>query len=184
MKNYKIKDLMVPLSEYATVPEDATLLEAATALEKAQEKFDQTRYRHRAILVLDKGNNVVGKLSQLDLLHALEPKYDEMLDRRKLRSFGFNKAFMKSMIKDYHLFDSPLTDICRKVGEKSLKKFMSSFSEGEYIEENATLDEAIHQLVIGQHQTLLVTRGDRILGVLRQTDVFATIYHTMKKVFS
>ena len=45
---------MVPISEYATVPEGATLLETLLALEKAQEEFQQTRYSHRAVLILDK----------------------------------------------------------------------------------------------------------------------------------
>ena len=49
MKTVTVKELMVPLAQYATVSEDATLLEAVIALKKAQEGFDQTRYRHRAI---------------------------------------------------------------------------------------------------------------------------------------
>ena len=77
MKTQMIKNLMVPLSEYATVPVDATLLDAVVALEKAQAAFDQTKYRHRAVLVLDKDNQVVGKIGQLDALKALEPKYQE-----------------------------------------------------------------------------------------------------------
>ena len=60
MKTYKVGDLMVPLSEYATVSDDATLLEAVNALEKAQEEFDHTRYRHRAVLVLDKQGTTIG----------------------------------------------------------------------------------------------------------------------------
>jgi hypothetical protein len=36
---YTVKDLMVPLSEYATVSEDASLYEAVVSLEKAQEEF-------------------------------------------------------------------------------------------------------------------------------------------------
>ena len=40
MKTQTIKNLMVPLSEYATVPLDATLLDAVVALEKAQAAFD------------------------------------------------------------------------------------------------------------------------------------------------
>lgn len=44
-------------------------------LEKSQKRFDDERYRHRAILVLDNSGNVVGKLSQLDVLKALEPRY-------------------------------------------------------------------------------------------------------------
>ena len=86
MKSYLVKDLMVPLSEYATVTEDATLYEAVLALEEAQEKFEDkhTRYRHRAILMLDKEGDVVGKLSQLDVLRSLEPKYQEMIEGRGL----------------------------------------------------------------------------------------------------
>lgn len=182
--DYKVQDLMVPLSEYATVHEDATLFDAVNELEKAQEEFDHTRYRHRAVLVLDRKNNVIGKLSQLDVLKALEPKYHDMLDRRRLRSFGFTKNFMKSMLKEYQLFDRPLFDICRKAGEQNVKKYMYSLSEGEYIAETATLDEAIHQFVLGRHQSLLVTGGEKILGILRLTDVFAAVYHTMKECFS
>ena len=39
MKKFTVAMLMVPLSEYATVFEDATLYDAVMALEKAQEKF-------------------------------------------------------------------------------------------------------------------------------------------------
>jgi len=87
------------------------------------------------------------------------------------------------MLKEYQLFDSPLEDICRKAGEQNVTKYMYSISEGEYIAESATLDEAIHQFVLGRHQSLLVTKGDSILGILRLTDVFAAVYHTMKDCF-
>ena len=183
MKSYKVKDLMVPLSEYATAPRDATLWEAVAALEKAQAEFDSTRYRHRAILIENHAGDIIGKLSQLDALKALEPKYHEMLSREKSQQFGFTEKFMKSMIKDYHLFESPLEDICRKAGEQNVTKYMTQPVEGEYISETATLDEAIHQLVIGYHQSLLVTHEGKITGVLRLTDVFAGIFHTMRKCF-
>ena len=61
---------MVPLSDYATVSEEATLYEAVIALEKAQATFDQSRYRHRALLVYNNQNQIVGKISQLDILMA------------------------------------------------------------------------------------------------------------------
>jgi predicted transcriptional regulator len=53
-------------------------------------------------------------------------------------------------------------------------------SEGEYIEADALLEDAMHQLVLGQHQSLLVTEGGKIVGILRLTDVFATIFHIIK----
>jgi hypothetical protein len=51
MKYTKVKDLMIPLSEYATASEDATLNEAVLALEKAQNNFQKGKYKHRAILI-------------------------------------------------------------------------------------------------------------------------------------
>ena len=185
MKKYSVKDLMVPLSEYATVTEEATLYEAVMALEEAQENFEDkhARYRHRAILILDKDGHVTGKLSQLDVLRALEPKYQEMLQGEGLHRFGFAKEFEKSILEEFHLFSSTLDDICRKAGEKNVKEFMYAPGEGEYVSEDATLDVAIHQLIIGHHQSLLVTRSKKIVGVLRLTDAFAAVFHKMKECF-
>ena len=185
MKTYSVRDLMVPLSEYATVNEDATLYEAVLALEEAQENFEDkhTRYRHRAILMLDQNGNVVGKLSQHDVLRALEPKYQDMIQGPGPQRFGFTKKFMQSMLEDYSLFANPLDDICRKAGEQPVNKYMHTPGEGEYVSEDATLEIAIHQLILGQHQSLLVTREDKIVGILRLTDVFAAVFHKMKECF-
>jgi CBS domain-containing protein len=185
VKAYSVKELMVPLSEYATVNEDATLYDAVLALEKAQENFEDkhTRYRHRAILMLDKNGHVVGKLSQLDVLKALEPKYQDMIQGEGSHRFGFTKKFMRSMLEDYSLFANPLDDICRKAGRQPVKNFMHTPTEGEYISEEATLEVAIHQLIMGQHQSLLVTREREIVGILRLTDVFAAVFHKMKECF-
>lgn len=185
MKSYVVKDLMVPLSEYATVTEDATLYEAVLSLEEAQEQFEDkhTRYRHRAILIIDKDGHVVGKLSQLDVLRALEPKYQEMLQGEGLHCYGFTKEFERSILEKFNLFASSLDDMCRKAGEKNVKEFMYTPTEGEYVPEDATLDLAIHQLIVGHHQSLLVTRDKEIVGILRLTDVFAAVFHKMKGCF-
>jgi CBS domain-containing protein len=193
VKTYTVKDLMVPLSEYATVSEDASLYEAVIALEKAQggfntdlEKapkgFDTKRHPHRAILVLDKNGQVAGKISQLDALRALEPKYAEMQDRKGMQQLGFSKKFMKSLLENYHLWDSPLQDIRAKSVEIPVSSFMHVPEEGEYVDENATQDEAIHQLVLGRHQSLLVTKEGKITGILRLSDVFEAIFFKMKEI--
>jgi CBS domain-containing protein len=181
VKKFLIKDLMVPLSEYATVPRGATLFDAVLALEKAQEEFDHTKYRHRGVLVLDNDGQVVGKLGQLDVLQALEPKYREMGEIGQLRRFGFSPKFIKNMKHQYRLLDAPLHDICRKAAKIKVEDFMQTLSEGEYVELNATLDVAIHQLVLGHHMALLVTDGAQIKGILRLTDVFAAVFHAMKE---
>lgn len=181
MKNYKVKDLMVPLSEYATVSEDATLYEAILALEKAQEDFDHTKYRHRAILVFDKDEKVIGKLSQLDALRALEPKYEEIGRGEGLHRYGISKKFMDTMLEKFGLFERPFSEICAKASVKNVKRFMSSFSEGEHVRGDDTMDTAIHQFVLSNQQSLLVVEGGEIVGILRLTDVFAAVFHIMMK---
>ena len=180
MKSHLVKNLMVPLAEYATVSEDATLRDVLLSLEKAQQEFDQTRYRHRAVLVYDKKNRIVGKVSQLDALKALEPRYEQIQDARSVSRFGYSPQFLKNMLVQFNLWDKPLDDICKKAGRTIVKDFMYTPTEGEYIEENATLDAAIHQLVMGHHQSLLVTREGCIVGILRVTDVFREICNCIK----
>jgi len=182
VKTIKIKDLMVPLEEYATVSMEDTLFDAVMALEKAQEELDRSRYHylHRAVLVFDKKDKIVGKISQLDVLKALEPKYDEMGDPGSLSKAGFSNSFLRDMLTQYSLWDQPLAAICRKGSKIKVKDFMYTPTEGEYVDEEATLEEGLHMLVVGRHHSLLVTRKNKITGVLRLTDVFNEIFQRMK----
>ena len=180
MKTIKVKDLMVTKSEYATISEEANLFEAVTALEEAQKRFDRSHYPHRAVLVFDNNSRIVGKLSMLDVLVALEPKYGEMGEIKKFPPYGFSKEFILAIEEQYRLWDKPLDDVCRKATDLKVQHCMTKPSAGEYIEEDASLSQAIHQLVIGCHQSLLVTSSEEIVGILRLTDVFDGLYQNMK----
>lgn len=182
MDTVTIKDLMVPLDEYATVYEDATLFDAVLALEKAQNLFDRKRslYLHRAILVFDNNENIVGKISQLDVLRALDPKYGRMGESRSLSKAGFSPNFLRSMLEQYTLLAEPFDELCRKAAKVKVKDFMYTPSEGEYLDENASMREAVHRFVMGHHQSLLVTRAEKIIGILRLTDVFKEVFQRMK----
>jgi CBS domain-containing protein len=182
MKTFAVQDLMVPISEYATVAEDATLCDAILALEKAQAEFDQTRYRHRAILVFDKENKIVGKISQIDALKALEPKYAELVTDSSTRHLGFSSKYIQGMLDQFSLWASPMADICKKAADRRVVDFMSTPTEGEFVRQDASLDTAIHQLIVGHHQSLLVTdAAGAIVGVLRLTDAFAAVFHKLKE---
>ena len=103
MESITVEELIVSLEKYATVGKDATLYDAVLALETAQENFDKNRYLHRAILVLDEDGTVLGKVSQLDALRALEPKYIDMGDMRHLSRTGLSANFIKSLMEKYAL---------------------------------------------------------------------------------
>jgi CBS domain-containing protein len=179
MKNIQVNEAMVPLKDYATVSENATLFDAVLALEKAQAEFDQSRYRHRAILVFNAQNKIVGKISQLDLLKALEPKYNQILDTDALSRTGYSLDYIESL-SHTSFWSKPLDDICTRAATMEVKSFMYTPTEGEFIQYDAELNEAVHRLIIGKHHSLLVTRGKEIVGVLRLTDVFKLVCERIK----
>lgn len=180
MHSTKVKELMVPIAEYATVFEDATLNEAILALEDAQKNVEQGYERHRAVLVLDKNGRMVGKLTQWDVSAGIEPRYRAIENISEASRLGFDPEHIRSMLASYDLWKKPLEDLCRKASEFRIRDIMSKPSPGEYIEEDASLDEAIHLLVMGRHLSLIVKKGDGISGILRMSDVFKAICDKVK----
>jgi DNA-binding response OmpR family regulator len=182
METSSLKELMIPLAEYATVSEEANIFEAINALEVAQKAFNPQRYRHRAVLVLDKEKRVVGKLSQHDIIQALEPQYKGSKERKSgaLDHFGFSRNFIESVSLQYNMWDRPLQNLYQKTLVQKVRSFMHTPTEGEYIEASETINETIHRLIIGGHHSLLVTNGSDIVGVVRLTDVFELIHLRLK----
>ena len=84
------------------------------------------------------------------------------------------------MLETYSLLSESFETACRKARNINVKDIMYTPSEGEYVDENASLREAIHQFVMGHHQSLLVTREKNIVGILRLTDVFKEVFRVMK----
>lgn len=180
MEKIKVKDLMVPVGQYACVSQDDTLYEAVVELEQAKTKYMSKSYPHRAVLVCDKDGRVIGKLAYLDVLRALEPRYSELTDLKKVSGFGLSAEFMKSMMDRYELWKAPLDDLCHKAAQVTLGAIVSAPLEGEVIDQDSSLDKAIHQMILGHYQSLLVISEERIVGILRLTDVFTEVSNRIK----
>lgn len=179
MQRVQVKDLAVALSDYATVDEEATFYEAIVALDKARETFDPQRLKHRAILVLDTSGQVIGKIGFHEVLEGLEPKYSRIREQENLGGI-FTLAFLKTQLQKYELWDKPLDDICRKAARLHVRDFMHTPAEAEFIDEAATLDQAVHQLIATRQQSLLIKRGDQVSGILRLSDVVEKIFEITK----
>jgi len=183
MKKIFVKNLMVPLEEYATINENASLYDAVIVLEKAQKAHSRSegKYPHRAVLVYGRNHKIVGKLSQLDILRGLEPKYKRagVVSGRMMAS-GFSQEFLKSLVQEFALWDKPLLDICKKATELKVKDCMYVPDAGEFVDADDSLGVAIHQLVLGHHQSLLVTKDKEIAGILRLVDVFKEVCDAIK----
>lgn len=170
MQRVLVKELMVPINEYATVDEEGTLYDAVTALQAAKVRFDQKRARHRAVLVMDKNRQIIGKIGFFEILQGLEPKYSEV---EIFENFGanFTHDFIQAQLDKYNLWKNPMDDVCRKAARFQVKSFMYIPGQAEFVSGEATLDEAVHQLITVRRQSLLVKDGKNVVGVLRLSDV-------------
>jgi CBS domain-containing protein len=176
-----VKDIMVPLERYATIHEDRHLIDAIDALEKAQKVFEESPYVHRAVLVYDDNDKIIGKLSQWDVIKCLEPKYESFGDIRSTSLSGLSPGLIKSMMEKYALWQVDLDYICGRVAKKKVKDVMYKPTEGEIIHADSTMGEAVHSFIVGHHQSLLVTKDSEIVGILRLVDVFKLICERVKK---
>jgi CBS domain-containing protein len=180
MRTITVKELMVPLEAYATVTKEATLREAILALEKAQMTLEPSRHKHRAILVLDDSGNVVSKITMKNILMALEPNYGKLEGAGVLERSGYSPDLIRSMLEDNALWAKPLGFVHERATRLKVADFIQTPSAGEYIDENATLGEAIHQLIAYPTLSLLVTSSDEVVGILRLSDVFMKICDIIK----
>jgi CBS domain-containing protein len=183
MENHRVKDLMVPISEYATVVVGTSLIDAVKALEQAQETYTTSKYQHRAIIVLDGEGRIVGKISQLRALKAIEPDFTANSDIEQLKGFKFSDQYI-TQLRDLYRYRGKVMskESLRAASVKKVEEFMQTPSAGEYVAEDCSLDTAIHRLVAGTHLSLLVTRDEKIVGILRISDVFAAVFHKMIKL--
>ncbi len=180
MKNYLVKDLMVPISEYATVPVGTPLIEAIHVLERAQDAFTSSKYQHRAIIVLDHNGQVVGKISQMRALKAIEPQLDFSDELEEIRKFKFSEDYIIQLRDKYRARGKIIKEeTLREAAAKKVEEFMQMPTPGEFVDEDCTLDAAIHRLIAGTHLSLLVTKEGKIIGILRISDVFAAVFHEM-----
>lgn len=178
MDKKRVKDVMVPIDQYAVVGQSATVYEAIMALDEAQKNLPPGRQPYRAVLVVDAKKNVVGKIGQLGFLKALEPKYGVLGDMEKLARAGVSQEMIGSMMDHYRLFQDNLSDLCERVSTMPVADVMRPVTES--IDAEAPLSDAIHQIVVLQTLSILVREGGRTVGLLRLSDLFDTMREFVK----
>jgi len=169
MEEKHVKDLMIPIEDYAVISEDATIGEALRLMSEMSEKLSQKQYKHQAIQVHDAKGNIVGRLTQADILKGLEPKYKD-ISRSDL------SPIMRERLTDVMtmLPDDTFIQRCKTQRHKPVREFMTTVTFS--IDENETVSHALHIMLISDHRSLLVTReGKKSVGVLRLTDIFLLV---------
>lgn len=173
METRTVKELMMPLSEYALVPRSATLKEALRIMRQTRQRLIGERHGPRAVLVVDDQQRVIGQLGHLDILRALEPKYSHMGDLDLLSRAGVSDQLVHSLLDNLKMWEGTLDDACRRAALQPVASLMQPISES--IAGEASISEAIHKILISQSMRLLVTENEQVVGVLRLADLVADV---------
>lgn len=169
-----VKDIMVPLDKYAVVDDTVTVFGALVALKESQKNLKPGQFMHRAVLVKNKKGQVIGKIGHLAFLKGLEPKYSDIGDLNILSRAGLTPDFVKEMAIKWNLFKDDLHESCNYLKSIRVTEIMHPVIEN--IDEEASLNEAVHKIVMWQTLSILVTRDDRTTGLLRLSDLFEEIF--------
>lgn len=156
--------VMVPLAAYTVINQNSSLKEVIKALKSTFSEAGASTHiletGHRSILVVDTRGQVVGFLTIVDILAALMPAYLSSPKPATADSISYSPMFWRG------LFNQSL-----KARAMTPVKDIMSAAPAE-INGNSSLMEAAYRMVNDNVRRLLVKSGDKIVGILREQDLF------------
>ncbi|MBI4965486.1 MAG: CBS domain-containing protein [Desulfomonile tiedjei] len=168
----KVRDLLVPLTEYATTKVDKSLREAIPTLRKLYCQVEEgrcTQAGHRHILVLDHSGELVGILSFRSILHVLIPEIAGGLTA-KLEALGISIAFAQAGTAN--LDEARASFRARVIRNAETKVQDVMLKVRGTIEADAELMDALKLMYTNKITVIPVYEGKQLVGVLRESDLF------------
>ncbi len=161
-----VAELMIPIDEYTCVQASSTVKEGIERLKVAAENFISTglimECGHRAVLVFD-GEELVGVLAMRNLIEALLPEYVALA-----RSSGNNGARYSALFWN-GIFNARARDL----ESKCVRDIMNPRPPG--VDSDANLMQVADLLCQENRRRVAVRRDGRIVGVLREQELFHEI---------
>ena len=168
----KVKDLMVPIDYFTTLNEEQTIKEAVQKLQESLNTTTSTsrimETRHRSVLVFDVKGKVKGILNIRDLLEGMMPAYLSAPKPSMADSIQYSPMFWRGMF----------TREVKQLASRRIKEIMSPAPLT--IDGEANLMEAAYVIFTNKIIRLVVMRGDEVIGVIREQDLFFEMERILK----
>ena len=165
-----VRTLMLPIRDYARVPESGTLQDALRALDKAQKKVQPGKHPHRAVLVERSSGVFIGLLGYREILTALRPTQLSITLDEDLRRAGVSDDMVSTSLASLHFFQEDLPSLCDRAGAVEISELL--VSRPRTIEVSTPLHELIDAFLDANAPSLLVVDNGDIVGVVRVSDLF------------
>ena len=166
MPTRRVGEIMIPIDQYPSVQDTATLREAIRVMEDAELEVDLRKSLPRVLLVFDAIGVMVGYVRRRDILRGLEPSslLARPLDYRKkpfevgldpnLPELAFDRV-VNSIIKQA---DRPVTDVMQP--------------NEILIDADDHCVKAMYEMVAWDLSHLPVISRGELVGVVRSVDIF------------
>ncbi len=174
MKDILVKEVMIPVSNYVTIKENDTLYDVFQILET---KKEGAAHAHRDAIVVDDNGKFLGKVTMLDIFKALEPNYRKLF--KNYEDGTLTKDYVLNAVKDLKLWLEPIQNLCERGQNIKVSEIMYAPEDCEFIQEDDSLEKALHEYVMEVHQPLVVKNGDTVTGILRFGDLFEVVRDQM-----
>ena len=164
LEEKKVKDVMIPITDYSTLGEDSTIKEAIEKLESSFFSRETTsrimETGHRSILVFDDKDRVQGILAIADLLEGIMPAYLSAAKPSMADSMQYSPMFWSGLF----------TTQAKSLVNKRVRDVMSEAPLK--IDENTNLMEIANLIYTEKQRRVAVTRQGKVVGVVREQELF------------
>jgi CheY-like chemotaxis protein len=168
-----VREVMIPIEDYTTLNQESTIKEAIDKLrESFSAKASTSRIMetgHRSLLVLDDRGKIIGILAIIDLLGAIMPGYLSAPKPSMADSIQYSPMFWTGMFQ---------REVIRLASQK-IKDVMSPAPRA--IDADANLMEAAYTMVYQHKRRLVVLDSGRVVGIIREQDLFFEIERILRK---
>jgi len=153
----KVEEIMVPIEDYSTISENATIYEAIKVLQHSFHRDGKAWYGHRSVIVLKEDGTLSGILTLKGLLKAVGLRELDEDANIKAESWGWY-----------------FTEQLRKESKMRVKDVMRPLALATV---NADSDVASAAMTLLRHQvnSLPVLKDGKPVGILRTLDIFMVI---------
>ncbi len=172
----RVGDVMEPLSAIIrTVQADQSVAEAVEAMRKffaaTITATKQKESLFRSLLVTDEHNKIIGLISLTHLLQGLQPHCLRLSDDRPAR--------VDSVSLDLSSYWRGFSSLVRDMASKKVRDLMPE--KPPTIGAEADLIEATNKLLSLRVQSLLVLDNDKVVGLLRDSDLFSEMANIIRQ---
>jgi len=168
----KVKDMMVPIEDYAVTTADKSLKEAVPELMKIYCQVETgkcTEAGHRTSLVLDAKGELLGILDFKSILKILIPEIAGGVSG-KLHALGISIAFAEADAHDMAHAKQGFRARVRQNAQTLVKDVMLKVRGT--IDADAGFLDALKMIYRNKITVLPVYEGKKLVGVLRDSDLF------------